>query len=92
MSSYPIQGIPLTSPDRPLPRRREIDERWNDQDCAAEHALFVRALTEFKELTPLDEVNGKLSYYQIAGLFCNLGYRSKAMLIPAGIHGMPNQP
>ncbi|KAK4694655.1 hypothetical protein P7C71_g2972, partial [Lecanoromycetidae sp. Uapishka_2] len=67
MPTYPIHGIPPPSGGT-IPQRREIDDWWDDQDCAAEHSLFVRALTAFKNLNPLDEANGKLSYYQIAGI------------------------
>ena len=66
MSTYPIKGIPLPSSGI-LPKRREIDSWWNDPDCAAQQSLFVRALTAFKELNPVDPTYGKLSYFQVAG-------------------------
>ena len=66
MATYPILGIPLKSPDL-IPPRQDIDTWWNNPDDAAQQSLFVRALTEFKKLSPLDKSVGKFSYYQIAG-------------------------
>ena len=66
MSFFPIQGINPSGGGVEL--RQNID-KWFEKpkDNARQIALFFAALKKFQEMDPLGK-DGKLSYYQIAGL------------------------
>ena len=70
MPFFPIQGV--TPDGGGVDMRQEIDSWFLNPKNAKQVALFVLALKEFQELNPLGK-DGKLSYYQIAGLHLERG-------------------
>ena len=62
-SHFPIQGVTSGG----VHVRQEIDSWFLNGKNAAQVALFFLALKKFQGLKPLEK-DGKLSYYQIAGL------------------------
>lgn len=63
--TYPIQGIPVDTGRLEPPTRKEITAWLSDTANAHQVSLFMRALTEFQQLSP---TNDSLSYYRIAGI------------------------
>jgi hypothetical protein len=62
--TYPIQGIPLSAGFTHPPARKEVTAWINDSNNARQVSLFMRAFTEFQQLSPTQD---QLSYYRIAG-------------------------
>ena len=70
MSFFPIQGINPSGGG--VVARQEIDKWFQNVQNGPQIALFFAALKKFQGIDPLGK-DGKLSYYQIAGLQIKLG-------------------